>query len=74
MTITRSSDNGLLRWSAVCVGIDFDRCWVKYFIDGRKVANETLMDTWTSLCDGTQPSWPSRVSRMISGQSLVGKN
>ena len=57
-----SQDNALLRWSSVCLGIDFDRCWVKildyrsrnwnnfddflqvkYYIDGRRVADEALV-------------------------------
>ena len=40
---TRHSDNALLRWSGICVAIDFDRCWVLYWIDGRQVADEPLV-------------------------------
>ena len=39
----RHSDNALLRWSAICVAIDFGRCWVTYWIDGRQVADEPLV-------------------------------
>ena len=41
--VCRYSDNALLRWSSVCFGVDFDLCWVKYWIDGRKVADEALV-------------------------------
>ena len=39
----RYSDNALLRWSAICVAIDFARCWVTFWIDGRQVADEPLV-------------------------------
>ena len=68
----RYSDNGLLRWSSICLALDLSLCWVKYWIDGRKVADEALVATWASLCNGSQPAWPTAVSHMKSGQNLVG--
>ena len=44
---------------------------MKYYIDGRKVADEALVDTWMSLCNGTSPAWPTGVSRMKSGQNMA---
>ena len=68
----RYADLAWLRWSAICVGIDFSLCHVKYYIDGRKVADEDLVSTWQDLCDGKDPQFPTQVDRMMSGQNMVG--
>ena len=61
-----------LRWSSICLGIDFSRCHIKYFIDGRKVADEDLVETWKDLCNGVNPPYPSKVVKIKSGQNMVG--
>ena len=61
-----------LRWSSICLGIDLPLCHVKYYIDGRKVADEDLVDTWNDLCAGVDPPFPSQVDKIKSGQNMVG--
>ena len=46
---------------------------MKYYIDGRKVADQKLVPTWTELCAGRDPPWPSRVTKIVSGQNMVGR-
>ena len=54
------------------MGINLSLCHVKYYIDGRKVADEDLVSTWQDLCDGKDPQFPTQVDRMMSGQNMVG--
>ena len=70
--ITRYEDNAFLRWSSICHSVDFTRCWVKYYIDGRKVADQKLVPTWADLCAGREPPWPSKVTKIAAGQNMVG--
>ena len=60
------------RWSAICLGVDFTRCHVVYFIDGRIVADEKLVDTWKDFCAGIDPPFPNNIERIKSGQNMVG--
>ena len=48
------------------------KCHVKYFIDGRKVADESFVDSWKALCSGVKPPYPSQFGKMKSGQNMVG--
>ena len=68
----RYEDNAFLRWSSICLGIDFSLCHVKYFIDGRKVADEDLSSSWINLCSGDDPPWPGQMKMIKSGQNMVG--
>ena len=61
-----------MRWSSICLGVDFTLCHVKYYIDGRKVADEDLVDTWKDLCQGVDPPFPTTVDKIKSGQNMVG--
>ena len=45
---------------------------MKYFIDGRKVADEALVDTWMDLCNGVDPPFPTKIEKIKSGQNMVG--
>ena len=45
---------------------------MKYFIDGRKVADEGLVDTWKDFCAGVEPPFPDRIEKIKSGQNMVG--
>jgi hypothetical protein len=45
---------------------------VKYFIDGRKVADEDLVSAWKDLCDGINPAYPKQIEKIQSGQNMVG--
>ena len=45
---------------------------MKYYIDGRKVADQKLVPTWTDLCAGRDPPWPSKVTKIAAGQNMVG--
>ena len=45
---------------------------MKYYIDGRKVADEPLVETWRDLCAGINPSFPNMTSKIVSGQYMVG--
>ena len=68
----RYEDNAFLRWSSICLGIDFSICHVKYFIDGRKVADKALSNSWLDLCAGKDPPWPNKTTMIKSGQNMVG--
>ena len=45
---------------------------MKYFIDGRKVADEKLIDTWTEFCSGKDPPYPNQLAKIVSGPNMVG--
>ena len=45
---------------------------MKYYIDGRKVADEDLVDTWKDLCQGVDPPFPTTIDKIKSGQNMVG--
>ena len=45
---------------------------MKYFIDGRKVADEELVDTWKDFCAGIDPPFSAKIKRIKSGQNMVG--
>ena len=62
-----------MRWSSICHSVDFGKCWVKYFVDGRKVADQKLVPTWADLCAGRDPPWPKKVTKIVAGQNMVGR-
>ena len=68
----RYDDIAFRRWSSICIGVDFPYCHVKYYIDGIKVGDEDLVETWNDLCFGVNPKFPTNLYRIKSGQHMVG--
>ena len=46
---------------------------MKYYVDGRKVADQKLVPTWADLCAGRDPPWPKKVTKILAGQNMVGR-
>ena len=55
MSASRYSDNALLRWSSICLALDLARCWVSYWIDGRRVADQALVGPSGHLSHALRP-------------------
>ena len=60
------------RWSSICMSLNFDENHIVYFIDGRKVADEKLVDKFKPIFKSSSKQWPKQVQMFRMGENIVG--